>query len=102
MRKASLLTLPNCWLPPSRDEPFGQKSIWVPKLRQNDFLSPHTIFTSSRKVCLQLGHGCTRVCKRCEFPVQIMAVIAWCSLAHTAPPAQDTMGTVACVFDARR
>ncbi len=46
------------------------------KLRRNVFLSAHTICTSTRKVCLQLGHGCTQVWKRCEFAVQITAVIA--------------------------
>ena len=39
-------------------------------------LSAHSICTCTSKACLQFGHGCTEVCKRCEFPVQITVVIA--------------------------
>ncbi|SRR5713226_3167947 len=45
-------------------------------LGKTQALSAHTICTWTRKVCLRLGRGCTQVCKRCEFPVQITAVIA--------------------------
>src|SRR5260370_1516732 len=51
--------MPNCH--PEGNEPLGQKSIWASKLRQNDFLSPHTICTSSSNVCLHLGHACTQL-----------------------------------------
>src|SRR5229473_8496419 len=51
--------MPNCH--PEGNEPLGQKSIWASKLRQNDFLSPHTICSSSRKVACSLGTAAHRL-----------------------------------------